>query len=619
MWFSFFVTVLILTITFYQGLQGLFSALINCVLAIISAVVAFGYYEDVYFAWLVGSQPDNGRAIALVGIFVGTLVVLRVVFDLAITGNMHFPVYVDRVGGGVFGLITALILVGVLAIGFQLLDFNARFLGFTRYSLVYALNGKVVDVGSANEAASPSTDNAAAEGRTAFRQERHNLWFHPDGFTVALVSHLSDNALTGRNRFRTIYPDFLGSVYRAKAGMFFGEKRTVPPDSMSVEKYWYLDSRQGLMIPRGGASGSSGTTRASDLTRSSRPAAGARLLAVRVSLNQNAADFGNDFKFTAEQIRLVSRERAGGRSREFFLVGISPSPAVPGVLYEELTPSDLCERKASGNTLSMDLVFEVPEAEEFEPLFLEYKQNARVSLHEGLKQDRPVPPVGGSALLTAPRAGRPVSDPGSARVPPVADRDPGRTMPIKPARISQFSNALPFVSPLANYSSVVGQPRLTANALSGGRIFANLNDQWQPQPGTQTPIQLFDVPSNMRLLQLNVTRVRAGSMLGQVLNFARGAVRSFSVLDAGRTQYPAIGVYAMTMLDGRPVFEMIYLDETERIVGRLPELERIKESNLQDDDTYCFLFLVPPGTQITGMNVSNKHLDMSQDNLVAPN
>ena len=40
MWFSLFVTVLILTITFYQGLQGLFSALINCVLAILSAVLA---------------------------------------------------------------------------------------------------------------------------------------------------------------------------------------------------------------------------------------------------------------------------------------------------------------------------------------------------------------------------------------------------------------------------------------------------------------------------------------------------------------------------------------------------------------------------------------------------
>ena len=53
MWFSLLVVVLVLAITFYQGLQGIFSALIICILTILSAALAFGLYEDLYFAQLI--------------------------------------------------------------------------------------------------------------------------------------------------------------------------------------------------------------------------------------------------------------------------------------------------------------------------------------------------------------------------------------------------------------------------------------------------------------------------------------------------------------------------------------------------------------------------------------
>ncbi len=617
MWFSLFVTVLILTITFYQGLQGLFSALINCVLAILSAVLAFGYFEDVYFAFLADSQPDNGRAIALMGIFIGSLLVLRIVFDLAVTGNMHFPIQVDRIAGGILGLITALVIVGVLAIGFQLLDFDSSFLGFARYQLVDASSGAPVDFGKPDEKTGIPPDNIATIDWSNVRQERHNLWFHPDGFTVALVSHLSDNAFSGRNRFRTAYPDFLGSIHRAKTGIYQGEKNAVPPESMSVSGYSYLKKSPAFKGRKITTSASQAKTKSVTLVPSHRPGQGSQLMVVRIILKSEAADASNVVHFTTEQIRLVARERAGGRSQEYFPVGMSLPKPEPGVLYYEVAQGEGFARELKESMVEIDFVFEVPENDEFEPLFLEYKQNARVNLDKGLKRDQLRPRTGGAAASPAAGSGGTGADAGSTQAPPTADGSAGRTMPIKPSAMSQFSNRLPFFRPLTNYQAI-SAPQIKGNALAGGRIFAHLDDRWQPLPGNQAAIQSFDVPAGMHLLQLNVNRVRAGSLLGQVMNFARSGVRSFSAVDAGRAQYPAIGAYAMAMEGGRPSFELIYLNEIERIGGRLPKLERINEDNLQNDDVYCFLFLVPSGTKITGMNVGNKFLDMSQDNLVAP-
>lgn len=617
MWFSLFVTVLIATITFYQGLQGLFSALINCVLAILSAVLAFGYFEDVYFAFLAESQPDNGRAIALMGIFIGSLLVLRIVFDLAVTGNMHFPIQVDRIGGGILGLITALIIVGMLAIGFQLLNFDSSFLGFARYRLVDTSSGAPVDFGKPDEKTGIPPGNIATIDWTNVRQERHNLWFHPDGFTVALVSHLSDNAFTGRNRFRTAYPDFLGSIHRAKTGIYRGEKNAVPPDCMSVSGYSYLKKSQTFKDRKITISGSQPKTKSATLVPSRRPGPGTQLMVVRTVLKPEAADSGSMVQFTTEQIRLVARERAGGQSKEYFPVGMSLPQPIPGALYYEVAQGEGFARKLTNNLAEIDFVFEVPEAEDFEPLFLEYKQNARVNLDKGLKRDQLRAIIGGAATPPAAGAGGTTTDAGSTEAPPAADGSAGRTMPIKPAAMSQFSNRLPFFRPLTSYQ-VITAPQMKGNALAGGRIFAHLDERWQPQPGNQAAIQSLDVPAGMHLLQLNVNRVRAGSLLGQVMKFASSGVRSFSAVDAGRAQYPAIGVYAMAMAGGRPSFELIYLNEIERIGGRLPKLDRINEDTLQNDDVYCFLFIVPSGTKITGMNVGNKFLDMSQDNLVAP-
>ena len=88
MWLSFFAVILILAITFYQGLHGLFSALIMCILTVLSAALAFGMHDAVHYQYLAASQPERGRALALLGIFIVVLLVMRVIMDIVISKNM---------------------------------------------------------------------------------------------------------------------------------------------------------------------------------------------------------------------------------------------------------------------------------------------------------------------------------------------------------------------------------------------------------------------------------------------------------------------------------------------------------------------------------------------------
>ena len=123
--------------------QGLFSSLIMCVLCLISALIAFNYYE------LLGSKLNGiglasygGEAISLMGLFLLSLLVMRLAFDRLIKGNMKFPLLVDRIASAFFGLTAGMVIAGIIAIGFQLLPTPAKLLGFDRFPEVADRNLK---------------------------------------------------------------------------------------------------------------------------------------------------------------------------------------------------------------------------------------------------------------------------------------------------------------------------------------------------------------------------------------------------------------------------------------------------------------------------------------------
>jgi len=611
MWFSLFSVVLVLAITFYQGLLGLFTGIINCLLTMLSAALAFGLYQDLYLAFLVTRQPDHGQAIVFVGIFVIVLLILRTLVDLVITGNQHYPVYIDRLGGGIFGFITAQIIVGMLAIGIQMLPFPSTFLGFSRYVLVDPETEEPLSLAPKNEKETTETVMASLDF-SQIKQSRQSLWLNPDGFTVNLISHLSNTALTGRNRFADTYPDFLGYCHRARFNPLGQDRQAVLPDTLSVEAYW--TPKRNTLYQREPVNRSSGKFFKLTPLRESRPEVGFKRLVVRVALKKEAAGDNRCFSFTTDQVRLVGKPRKAAKATEYFPIGISDEK-YPNRYVQLYRGQGIVRPLLSKN--QFDFVFDVEE--ECEPLFIEYKQNARADLLPNQDKTDKAPkaiklPEDKSKKKEAKGGGtQPPRKPKKASKP--KRKTGGRVHGLNVADAQPFfGKELPFE--ISNYagSNIV----LSGGELGGGRFIADLDNKWNPIPGNNPPIHTLQVPKNQRLLHLFVDKLQPGSWLGGILGRATDKVRNIYLIDDRGEQYMPVGSYALATVNNKKTFELFYLDETSRGFARLPDFDKIRPENLKGKYSYVFLFQIPPGTRPVEFNTGRKQLDLKEFNLIAP-
>lgn len=133
MFFILLVFILVMAIAFFQVIQGIFSALIMTLLTILSAMLAFNFYEPLAMQ-LVQSMPDSNPmyiyAASLMTIFFVSLLLLRTAFDMVITSDAGFGIWTNRIGGGVLGIISGMIIVGVFAVAVQMLPWSGRVMGY---------------------------------------------------------------------------------------------------------------------------------------------------------------------------------------------------------------------------------------------------------------------------------------------------------------------------------------------------------------------------------------------------------------------------------------------------------------------------------------------------------
>lgn len=620
MWFSLFATVLILAIVFYEGLQGLFTALINCVLAIMAASLAFGLYEDLYFNFLKDHQPDHGRAIALLSIFIVSLLVLRTLFDIFIKGNLQFPVYVDRAGGGLFGFITGMIIVGMLSIGFEMLPFGNTVLSFARLSLVDT---------STNQ---PVSDAELAEVNPAdLEYVRQSPWLRQDDFTVSLVSHLSANSLRGRNQLGDVYPDFTAHAYRSRARLG-DDMQPTASGSMEVEGYWVLKPNEFNTRER---LNKQDRKKITPVPTKASPAPGHERIGVRVSFRFRSAQDVDKLNFTPEQVRLVARDGRSGQVSEHLLIGINEPKAANKLI--KLWAAELLQRSLDSKNNKLELVFEVPTGIELdEGSFIEVKQNLRASVTQEDKLDKPRP--GALAGAGGSRAnGRPSAESGtqsSSRSPGngggstsrrpqgvsnVSSPDHDRVSGIGPAREALVSDQLPFKRPLTQYG---GTAQVSGGAIQGGRVVAPLTDDWQPlEGGDEAPIERIQVPSDMRLIQVSVEKLQPGSVLGKAMGFARDNIADYKLYDQRGEAHLPVGMYGIAKVGGKPTFELILLDDIARqddaVFAKLPPFERIKRQDFKDDYALYFIYQVKSGTRATKIYTGRTDVNLEKFNLVA--
>lgn len=127
------VIAFILAMVVYWATQGLFSALLHLGLVITAGALAFAIWQPLTVGLLLGHITAYAWGVGLLAPFALLLIVLRVIADKLIAGNVQLPNLVNSLGGGVLGGFSGFLTAGIVLIGFGFLPLSPSILGYQAY------------------------------------------------------------------------------------------------------------------------------------------------------------------------------------------------------------------------------------------------------------------------------------------------------------------------------------------------------------------------------------------------------------------------------------------------------------------------------------------------------
>lgn len=445
--FNIILIVLILLIAFFHYIQGFFSAMISAVIAIVAAVLAVGYHENLVMMLLKGRYGDEAPAMSLVVLFAAIYIVLRLIFDKAVPGNVRFPAVVDKVGGAVMGIIAGLFATGIFALAAQSLPFGATIAYFSRYPVTdrpvqVNMNNRMFDAQVFDEV---TVDRFGAGADPEENARAQSLFPSVDEIVLGLADHLSGGSLAGLRTLHSIHPDYAQELYASRLGIQPGASHTAI-NIPGVAEWVKVEGVYSL--PRVAQTDSELTTiRTRKLPAILKPAPGQMLLVVRTIFDINATDKDKIFRFSPGAVRLVAN------GKNYHPIGTLDNA---NLLFNSRIDDPLFV-PITGEDMGADLVFLVDESDvaqgvkdaglTIDPgVFIEVKRLAKVDL-SGKKIDPTITPSPRVAVLRKGAADKRQAAPGP--MPAMPGAMPG--MPGAPGA----ATAAPF-----HYSSIDGSRSL---------------------------------------------------------------------------------------------------------------------------------------------------------------
>jgi hypothetical protein len=612
MWLSLLLLVLIIAITMIYSMQGVYSALIMAVLTICCASLAIGSYDYVAMEYVAPNfKPAFAHAGAMALLFAVPLLVLRLIADSVLKRSPLLPTMVDKVGGAAVGLVIGLVTTGMIGLITQLIPFGFGAFGYARIPVV------LIDDAQDEEG------NIAEPTPLDF--DENELWLSPDRFAANVAGLMSDGLFSGKRSLNAENPDMVQAIgwMMASSPHIY---RYAPPGSISIVKT--PDGHDTAivdliydMIP------ANIRTRDAATMEPVEPGSGNEFRVVRVKLGNKARDSKKNHIFTLRQFRLVGENETTGKPLQVFAKATqepfpdnkdAPLPTVNRHVQRQKRWAkwwpfvDQPMRPRRDHDSEVELVFEVPRS--FNPWYLEYKRGARVSVSfEGASETSTAssPPSENrdSDSAMADSSGSGTTVPSRSR----AGRVRGAT-----TRSGQsfFGDEMPIT--MRNYQRL-GDAEVSRGVFIQGHLVGNFHEQ---EEGRERQAKTFSVPSDKRLLHLNVENLRARSMYGRAREFAVKNIQNYRVMDDSGREYRVCGKYAIAEVNGEVIVEIQYYPNQAGSIGGLGKFSKIKENDLEEDYDLVFLFLVEPGARIvrfqTGASADRAD-ELEAENLVAPN
>jgi len=578
---------LVAGIAFFQTIQGTFSALIMVVLTILSAAVAVNYYSPLSQAMLLEHIPDYADACALAGLFFITLVVLRSIADNMIRSNVVIYQWPDRILAGVLSLPTALIIVGIGSLAFEMLPFDDQVLLFNRFR---------------------------DDGK---KLSQSGIFPYADDFTSGLLARFSRGSLQNSEKFGLVHPDWPGEVSANRIGIQRESRHAVKSDKglLTVSKAWTSESP--LLVKEYPVQENRYSSTAIKVVDKRMPADGKKYLVIQLQMSPQLADSDGYHRFGWGQIRLVGFTRvpdlktaldSNARPINIYAIGVR-DPDLPAefnylrvkVPLPKPADDDEATQKyrnygISSNSGQVDVVFEVP-SEDFVPWYVEYKRYARASVPKESKAESVLPVPSASTGVPTPPVGAQIQGGWHSQY----QIDPQRTA---------FTNELPFAITDALAKS---EAEFSGGKFARGRVAGTLVAQ------TAAGVTQFDVPGDKRLLRLEcVFSPAENSLVRSIFTSVQGVVQK-KITDKNGNVHLPVGQYAMVDLpDGSKRVEMVFDPEAE-MSNRLEPFRDIRSGDLANSNGRIgFLYLVSPGTELEKFEVGGGPVELLAIPLKAP-
>lgn len=577
--------VLFLAIAGFQAMQGTFSALIMAVLTILSAAVAANYYAPLSQGFLLEYIGDYADAASLAGIFFITLMILRSLSDHFIRGNVVIYNLPDKIAAGLLSIPTALIIVGMACISFEMLPFGESVLMFDRFKV--------------------SSDRTVKQGGLFPYADEAAGWF---------LKKFSGGSLSGEEDFGRSHPDWSAEVSADRIAVQKESKHAIPTDSVQVTKAWQIKSP--LMVKEfqlGGVPNDLSVT----VTDKLLPRDGYIFLAVELNLNNTATDGDGNYRFGWGQVRLTGYKGvAKNKLMNVYAIGMrNPNlpaeydymrvkvPTPPPANDDEAKPGERNYGYISKNGSAV-VVFEVPE--DFTPVYLVFKRYGRAVVPKAEEKTEQPAETPKTTATEQPNQVGGVARTGWHSELQLISKGTG------------FTNELPFTLKSGSVQQGGGDVEIEMNKFIRGHISGTVGGSNGLDSGTGMVVSQFNVPAGKKLLRLEcVIDPAQSSLLRPIFSAIQGAVQKKAIAKDGQTFLP-IGQYVIVGNGAEQQVELVF-DPDAEMTRRIEPFQNIKMNELgSKTGRLGLLYLIPPGTELVRFELGGAPIEAQMLQLKAP-
>jgi hypothetical protein len=630
--FSIIIILFIGIIAFFHYVQGFFSATISAMICILAAVLAVSYDETVVNLLLKGKMADMAHGMVLCIIFAVVYMVLRVIFDMAVPGNVRVPATVDKAGAILMGIIAGIFTTGIFAIAVQTLPFDPgiSFMGYSRYTLRDTPLVQVPMLGQFQD----SHISGEMEDTSLAPDKEKGMLVPVDDWVMDAVYHLSNGgSLAGDRTLESVHPDYLQELFGQRLGIQTGARHA----ALQFESHSVIDITDVYTVPTLPVmDGQNKELRPSGYTPPFKdvvkPSADQRLLVVRIKANSGATDDDDHvFRFSCGSIHIVGK--AGDGYKDFYPIGTLENART--LLLNK--PDDFLF-VTEGN--SFDAVFLVDQSlltgktkiQVSPETFISIKRFANIDLSDKvvktsipydasvavirgavladrLKKVLPPPPAAGAAPAAAATPEAAPNTPAPPPVTPAPSADvPTTPTPAQPRPDAAISDTLTATASVGFMTSDTvslgttntdadGQNALVAGGsmnLKGGLIAAAKVDPTNTLADlAQGPQQAskFFVPDNRTMIQV---AIRPYDTSWSWIN-TLGATQ---LVDTNGNTYPPNGFYALAKSGSAHALLLRY--------DAIHSLSPLTAPDAAPEGTVYLIFLIPHDTDLKTLKIEDK-------------